>query len=59
MPTPSQDMSPAQLQDQRIFEVTSVSLEQEGEPQEVEVCLEEAIKVQRQWRSHRRGLDCD
>ena len=54
-----QVMSPAQLQDKRILEVTSISLEQQGEPQELDVCTEEAIKEQRQRRSHRRGLYWD
>ena len=56
MPTLSRVMSPTQLQDKRILVVTSISLERQEEPQELEVCLEELIKVRRQRRSHRRGL---
>ena len=47
----SRGMSPTQLQDKRILVVTSISLEQQGEPQELEVCLAEVIIVRRQRRS--------
>ena len=49
----ARSMSPTQLQEK----MTLISLEQQREPQELEVCLKEAIKEQRQRRSHRRGLD--
>ena len=49
----ARSMSPTQLQEK----MTLISLEQQREPQELEVCLKDAIKEQRQRRSHRRGLD--
>ena len=53
----SRVMSPRHLQVKKIPEVTSISLEQHGELQGLEVCSEEVIKAQGHF--HRHGLDWD